>query len=182
MADKMRVPLFQILNEPCGVPESGKTREGLQRVSEIDLPLEEGLPESSYAIKIEEGAMVPMLKKTDIAVFDSLGDPNKAIRNVFIIGVQNQPPQVRMVVKNEAGMDPANFLKPATGSSTSYINKRRKSFMTPTPLHIPESRVSPIPGSAHEMVYLKSIRPERLSVVPVKNVLWMHPLIYIHSI
>lgn len=177
----MRVSLFQILTGPCGAPESGKTPEGLKRVSEIDLPLAEDLPESSYAIKIDEGAMVPMLKKTDIAVFDSLGNMNNAIRNIFIVGVQNQPPQVRMVVKNETGMDPANFLKPATGSSTSYINKRRKSFMTPTPLHIPDSRVSPIPGSAHEMVYLKSIRPERLSVIPAKDVLWMHPLIYIHS-
>lgn len=176
----MRVPLFQISNELPSAPEAGKTHGGLKQVSEIELPLEKDIPENSYAIKIDEGAMVPVLKKDAIAVFAPLGEPGKAIRNVFIVGIQNQPPLVRMVVKNEAGMDPANFLKSATGSSTSYINKRRKSFMTPTPLHIPGSRISPIPGSAHEMVYLKSLWPERLSVIPVKEVLWMHPLIYIH--
>ena len=50
--------------------------------------------------------------------------------------------------------------------------------MTPTPLHIPESRVSPIPDSAHEMIYLKGLNEnEALKVVPLREVVWMHPLI-----
>jgi hypothetical protein len=50
--------------------------------------------------------------------------------------------------------------------------------MTPTPLHIPESRVSPIPDSAHEMIYLKGLSEnETLKVVPLRDVVWMHPLI-----
>jgi len=178
----MRVPLYQILKEFSGVPGPGETLEGLERVSEIELSFGKEISEECYAMKIEEDSMAPVLKKNDVAVFAPQVEPGKALMNVFLVGIQNQPPRVRMVVKNETGMDPANFPKPATGSPTSYINKRRKSFMTPTPLHIPESRVSPIPGSAHEMVYLKSLQPERMSVVPAKEVLWMHPLIHIHSI
>ncbi len=178
----MRVPLYQILKESSGVPGPGETLEGLERVSEIELSFGKEISEECYAMKIEEDSMAPVLKKNDVAVFAPQVEPGKALMNVFLVGIQNQPPRVRRVVKNETGRDPANFPKPATGSPTSYINKRRKSFMTPTPLHIPESRVSPIPGSAHEMVYLKSLQPERMSVVPAKEVLWMHPLIHIHSI
>ena len=178
----MSVPLYQILKELSGAPLSGKMLDGLERVSEIELPLGEEMPEGCYAVKIEEDSMVPVLKKTDVAVFAPQVEPGKALKNIFLVGIENQPPRVQMVVRNETGMDPANFLKPTTGSSTSYINKRRKSFMTPTPLHIPESRVSPIPGSAHAMVYLKSLQPEHLSVVPAKEILWMHPLVRVHSI
>ena len=50
--------------------------------------------------------------------------------------------------------------------------------MTPTPLHIPESQVSPIPDSAHEMIYLKRFNEnENLQVIPLRDVVWMHPLI-----
>ncbi len=50
--------------------------------------------------------------------------------------------------------------------------------MTPTPLHIPESQVSPIPDSAHEMIYLKGLNEdEALKVIPLRDVVWMHPLI-----
>ena len=178
----MRVPLYQVLKKLSSAPESGETIAGLERISEIKLTFGKEIPEGSYAMKIEEDSMAPVLKKTDVAVFAPQGKPGKALMNVFLVGIQNQPPRVRMLVKNETGMDPANFLKPGTGSPTSTINQRRKSFMTPTPLHIPGSRVSPIPGSAHEMVYLKSLQPEHLSVVPAREVLWMHPLIHIHSI
>jgi len=178
----MRVPLYQILKEPSGVRQSGQALEGLERISEIELPFGKEIPEECYAINIEEDSMAPALKKADLAVFAPQEEPGQALMNVFLVRIQNQPPQVRMVVRTETGPDPANFPEPATGPTTSYINKRRKSFMTPTPLHIPGSRVSPIPGSAHEMVYLKSLQPEHLSVVPAKEVLWMHPLIHIHSL
>jgi len=52
--------------------------------------------------------------------------------------------------------------------------------MTPTPLHIPDSQVSPIPDSAHEMIYLKGLNEhEGLRVVPLREVVWMHPLIIV---
>ena len=52
--------------------------------------------------------------------------------------------------------------------------------MTPTPLHIPESRVSPIPDSAHERIYLKSLEESAsLMVLPLEDVIWMHPLILV---
>jgi hypothetical protein len=49
--------------------------------------------------------------------------------------------------------------------------------MTPTPLHIPGSRVSPIPGSAHEMLFLIPLSGEGpVEIAPLARVLYLHPL------
>lgn len=133
----------------------------------------ENLSESCYAVKIEDASMAPVLNLDMIGVFSAVASKTPVIRNIFAIGLRDNAPVIRQVVKNEISRtdDESN-------DSLSAKIVKRKSFMTPTPLHIPGSSVSPIPESAHESVFLKRFdQPGRLTVVPGANVLWMHPLV-----
>jgi hypothetical protein len=126
------------------------------------------LDRQCYGVEIEDESMAPVLKKGMVAVFSQNAD-NPALTNVFSIGRKGESPLVRKVVKNEID------------SFTDEGRKRlRKSFMTPTPLHIPGSRVSPIAESTHQAIFFKSLlSPEKLTLVSKGNLLWLHPLVLI---
>ena len=131
------------------------------------------LPEGCYGVRIEEESMIPVLKPGMVAVFSQNGG-TQALMNIFSIGRKGDGPLVRKVVKNEIPATGKDGVSPAGG------RPRRKSFMTPTPLHIPGSRVSPIAESTHQTIFLKSLaNPDKLTLVPGGNLLWMHPLVLI---
>lgn len=121
-------------------------------------------PAGCYGVRIEEGGMAPTLEKGMTAVFSYEEPGHAAVENIFCVGMKGQTPMIRKLVKKEGkGLSP-----------------RRKSFMTPTPLHIPDSKVSPIADSTHQRVILKSLNSgDPLMLVPVENVVWMHPLVAI---
>lgn len=119
-------------------------------------------PTGCYGVRIEEES--PLLKKGMTAVFSYEEPGVAAVENIFCVGVKGQAPVIRKLVKNEG----------------RGISSRRKSFMTPTPLHIPDSKVSPIADSTHQRVILKGLdNGDPLMFVPVENVVWMHPLVAI---
>ena len=123
-----------------------------------------------YGVEIEDDSMAPALKTGWVAIFSQTTD-TPALMNIYSIGRKGDGPLVRTVVKNEI---PGSE---KTDVSSESIRPKRKSFMTPTPLHIPGSRVSPIAESTHQTIFLKSLRnPEKLILVPGGNLLWMHPL------
>jgi hypothetical protein len=131
------------------------------------------LDQQCYGVEIEDGSMAPVLNKGMVAIF-SQNVKNPALMNVFSIGRKGESPLVRKVVKNEiTPKEIDNF--------TEEGRKRlRKSFMTPTPLHIPGSRVSPIAESTHQTIFFKSLlNPEKLTLVSKGNLLWLHPLVLI---
>ena len=131
------------------------------------------LAEGCYGVKIEDESMTSVLKAGMVAVF-SQNDRTRALMNIYSIGRKDDVPLVRKVVKNEIPVTEKVDISP------SERNPRRKSFMTPTPLHIPDSRVSPIAESTHQTIFLKSLEnPEKLILVPGGNLLWMHPLVLI---
>ena len=79
--------------------------------------------------------------------------------DIYALGLEGKEPLICKVIKSDA----------QAGSSNLRAKNRRKSFMTPTPLHIPKSRVSPIPDSSHEMIYLKDLNDkEALKVIPMR--------------
>jgi hypothetical protein len=126
-----------------------------------------------YGVEIEDESMSPVLKKGMVAIF-SQATETPALMNIFSIGRKGDGPLVRKVVRNEI---PPNEIDSFTGEGSRRL---RKSFMTPTPLHIPGSRVSPIAESTHQTIFMKSLRnPEKLTLVPKGNLLWMHPLVLI---
>ena len=126
-----------------------------------------------YGIMMDDNSMAPTLRQGMVAVFFQKGSHESAKEDIFFIGRKGELPLVRKVVKNEI---PAE----AKTGSKSDRGRLRKSFMTPTPLHIPESRISPIADSTHQMIYFKSLaEPEELSLLPADKLLWMHPMVSI---
>lgn len=131
------------------------------------------LDRQCYGVEIEDGSMAPVLTKGMVAVF-SQNVENPALMNVFSIGRKGESPLVRKVVRNE--------ITPNEMESFTVEGRKRlrKSFMTPTPLHIPGSRVSPIAESTHQTIFLKALaNPEKLILVSRGNLLWMHPLVLV---
>jgi hypothetical protein len=129
------------------------------------------LPEDCYGVKIEDESMAPVLRPGMVAVFSHSDGRESALKDIFSIGRKGELPVVRKVVRNEIHSD---------GKADSGKGRVRKSFMTPTPLHIPKSRVSPIAESTHQMIYYKGLaESEALTLLPAGNLLWMHPLVLI---
>lgn len=131
------------------------------------------LAEGSYGVEIEDKSMAPVLKPGMVAVF-SQRESTPALMNIYSIGRKGDVPLVRKVVKNEI---PA---KEKNDDTPESLRPKRKSFMTPTPLHIPGSQVSPIAESTHQTIYLKGLENlDPMILVPKGNLLWMHPLVLI---
>jgi|GEM_PF-529794 len=126
-----------------------------------------------YGVRIEDDSMVPVLCPGMVAVFSQEDQPASALKGIFSLGRKNELPVVRRVVRNEIREDEKAGSDPGKG-------KMRKSFMTPTPLHIPKSRISPVAVSTHQMIYFKRLAPpDELTLLPAGNILWMHPLMLI---
>ncbi|GIT65244.1 MAG: hypothetical protein Ct9H300mP23_08710 [Nitrospinota bacterium] len=54
--------------------------------------------------------------------------------------------------------------------------------MTPTPLHVPESKTSPIADSLHHNLIFKALsQPQGTRFIQQSNICWRHPLIYVHT-
>ncbi len=169
----IRIPLMEISGK---VGQEGQAEElppGLKRLSEVEISVSQGLPEQCYALELTDIIKKSLESGKSLGIFGS-GKGGAALNDIYALGLTGREPLVCKVIKNDARPGSSNREKPAV----SPAKNRRKSFMTPTPLHIPESRVSPIPDSAHEMIYLKDLNEsEALKVVPLRDVVWMHPLI-----
>ena len=145
----------------------------------IQIPGAPGPLDGCYAVKIEDGSMAPVLPAGMVAVFSTLPNQKPAEFSIHCVGRVGGRPLIKKVVKNETKITDVR----EGGLEGMGILKRkaaRKSFMTPTPLHIPGSRVSPIAESTHQMIYLKSFTDsEALILIPAEKLLWMHPLVLI---
>ncbi len=173
---EQRIPLFRIGR----VKETSKTLpEGLILITSYPVNPKSNLPENSYALKIEDSSMEPLLKPGNIAIFSKSEININAFEKVYLFGIRGQIPLVRKIIKD----DEKNFGKENADISNKNYNVKpnRKSFMTPTPLHIPKSYVSPIPNSSHEMIFLKGLQEgASLEIFSSKDLLWKHPLICVY--
>jgi hypothetical protein len=153
----IRVPLMGISGK---VEQEGRAEElpqGLKRISEVEISVSQVLLVPCYALEIPNIVKESVEPGKSLGIF-GLGKDVTALNDIYALGLMGR--------------------EPLQAIASSRVKNRRKSFMTPTPLHIPESRVSPIPDSAHEMIYLKGLNEnEALKVVPLRDVVWMHPLI-----
>jgi hypothetical protein len=127
-----------------------------------------------YGVLIDDQGMDPVLSAGMIALFKPQADKVLAKENIFSIGIRGQVPLIRKVLKKD---HPGGEGK--SGSRLRQASRPvRKSFMTPTPLHIPGSRVSPIDDKTHEMILIKSLEASaQVQVIPTEKILWMHPLV-----
>jgi hypothetical protein len=172
-----RIPLVEISGK---VELEGRTEElpqGLKRISEVEIPVPQGLPKPCYALELTDIVKDSVAPRNSLGIFGP-GVDGVALNDIYALGLAGREPVVCKVIKNDGRSGSSHQEEPSQTTSSSRVKNRRKSFMTPTPLHIPESRVSPIPDSAHEMIYLKGLsQNETLKVIPLRDVVWMHPLI-----
>jgi len=178
-----RLPLFRIIQSEESSSTNLVENDGLVLISSLDVPTEKELPEGCYALKIQDSSGEPVLKGKKLGIFCKGNLKRAGVAQVFAVWIQGRTPQIIKIVKDDTGNDPADSPASEKKSEEASVNLRRKSFMTPTPLHVPDSRVSPIPKSAHEMIFLKGLRNgDPVNLVPVKDVLRMDPLVYIPDI
>lgn len=114
-----------------------------------------------YALLVGEESPVPALGRGSLAVFSTAG--GEALHGVYSLALRGGEPCMRRRLSRPA--------------ETGAAARPRKSFMTPTPLHIPDSRVSPIPDAAHEMLFLAPLSGDGpVDIVPLSRALYLHPL------
>ncbi len=173
---KIEIPLISFSNrESSGI--FGLKGDFLSVEPTVKLLAEVKLPKKCYGVKVVDRSMTPHLEPGKLALFGEV--QASALHNIFSIGVKNANPLIRKILKNEGRAGGQNADVDEAGKVPS-ASRRAKSFMTPTPLHIPDSKVSPIPDSAHEMVMLsKTGGAGGVTVIPSKDILWIHPLLYI---
>jgi len=162
------LPLMQISGF-AGAPDSVKSvLPGLKRISNIKVKVDGELPASCFIVELPDKVREMLEHSPRFGVLGP-ADSRPALENVYLLGERGKTAAFCRLVKKDAS------------SGTPRLTVRpRKSFMTPTPLHIPESRVSPIPESTHEMIYVQKIgSSESLKVIPVREVAWMYPLIHV---
>ncbi len=160
------LPFSSLLSEETGFLRSGG--QDWDRFPKIQVTLDLEFPPECYGVRVADETMSPVLQPGMVGVFSVREKHESALMAIFSIGIQEEPPRIRKVLKNETGQE--------TGGSKKTV--ARKSFMTPTPLHIPGSRVSPIADSTHRMIYLKTFADsEAVTLVPADKLLWMHPLV-----
>ena len=140
-----------------------------QPVIEISADIKSGC----FAVRIEDHAMAPVLNPGELAVFST--EVAEATAGIYAIGPKAGPPIIRKVIRSK-GQNEGSGGPPGKPASVRV----RKSFMTPTPLHIPGSRVSPIHDSTHHMLFLQALNGENpVQLLRSGDIHWMHPLIKI---
>ena len=129
----------------------------------ILIPVE--LPAYSYGIDIKDSSLSCYFGVNTIAIFCKEDSPAKD--NIFLVGLKRKPPFVGKLLKDE-----------------SYAEGQgRKTFMTPTPLHIPESKTSPIADSLHHNLIFKVLsNPPGTRFVQQSSIVWKHPLIFVQKV
>ena len=173
----IRIPLMKISGKVEPEDQAEELPQGLKWFSDMEISVPQGLPESCYALEIPDIVKEFAGSESSLGVFGP-GEDVVTLNDIYALGLAGREPLVGRVIKSDAHSDSDNRRKPSPSTPSSQVRNRRKSFMTPTPLHIPHSQVSPIPDSAHEMIYLKGLSEnESLKVIPLRDVVWMHSLI-----
>ena len=122
------------------------------------------LPDFSYGVEMKNSSMSTYFGVNTIAIFSKSDSP--AQENVFLVGLKNKPPFIGKLLKDESETE----------------GQGRKTFMTPTPLHIPGSKTSPIADSLHQTLIFKVLsNPQGTRFVQQSNMRWSHPLIVVQN-
>ncbi len=144
--------------------ERGKKVFLSNNYTRISPPME--LPDSCYGVRIEDACHTPFLPPGCLAVFSKTD--GTALENIYAVGVQEEFPFLGKWMQKEIPEESAG--------------SRRKVFMVPTPLHVPDSRISPIAPSLHHVLLFKDFSSSgKLRVIPASKILWKHPLVYVQK-
>jgi hypothetical protein len=128
----------------------------------ISPPME--LPDLCYGVRIEFDCDTPFLPLDCLAVFSK--SEGTAFGNIYAVEVQGEFPFIGKWLQKE----------------TLEGGNRQKVFMVPTPMHVPDSQISPIAPSLHHVLLFKDFASSgKLRLVPANKVLWTHRLVYVQK-
>lgn len=148
----------------------GPAPSGLKQVSVLSEFVPQMVPTPCFVLELPDKIEKSVEPGKKMGIFGPEGDAS-SLNDIYLLGVRGRPAGLCRLVKRDS-----------PSGTTNRGNRPRKSFMTPTPLHIPESRVSPIPESSHEMIYIREFSgDESVKVIPLREVVWMHPLIHVRE-
>jgi len=124
------------------------------------------LPDLCYGVQIEGACDTPFLPLGCLAVFSK--SEGTALENIYAVEVQGEFPFIGKWMQKE--------------SSEGSAGSRRKVFMVPTPLHVPDSQNFPIAPSLHHVLLFKDFANlGKLRLVPANKVLWTDRLVYVQK-
>lgn len=124
------------------------------------------LPDLCYGVRIEGDWDTHILPLGCLAVFSKTeGD---ALEDIYAVEAQGELPFMGKWIQKKTSEG---------GSGTE-----RKVFMVPTPMHVPDSRISPIAPSLHNVLLFKDLANSgKLRLIPVGKLLWKHRLVYVQK-
>jgi hypothetical protein len=124
------------------------------------------LPDLCYGVRIEGACDTPFLPLGCLAVFSK--SEGTALGNIYAVKVQGEFPFVGKWMQKE--------------TSEGGAGSRLKVFMVPTPMHVPDSEISPIAQSLHHVLIFKDFAsPGKLRLIPSNKVLWTHRLVHVQN-
>jgi hypothetical protein len=159
----LHVPLIRLQDVEAFLEGSQTDGESSPRILKVEAPI----PDSCFALEstnIEESSAIPA---RGIGVFAVGFGKFDAVDQVFLLRCSPENPRLCRMVRSEQEV----------GAGEVFRASRRKSFMTPTPLHIPTSQVSPIPDYTHSVFCLKIYGQEKLEVVSTDQSARLLPLV-----
>ena len=128
----------------------------------ISSPME--LPDACYGVRIERAFGTPILPLDCLAVFSKT--EGTALEDIYAVGMREELPFIGKWIQKENSDEVSG----------------RKVFMVPTPMHVPDSRTSPIAPSLHHVLLFKDFKNAgKLKLISAKKVLWKHRLVYVEK-
>ncbi|QPJ62966.1 MAG: hypothetical protein G3M70_14215 [Candidatus Nitronauta litoralis] len=161
----MNIPLVRLRDVEALIGSSGEDNGDVLPQTYVDSPI----PEDCFAISPQDISNKLPFYGQGVPVFAKQFETCEPVDQIFLLRFSPEIPHFCRMVRSEQ----------KAGAGEVFRSTRRKSFMTPTPLHIPTSKVSPIPDYTHSFFYLKLYDRENLEVVSTSQSNRLLPLVKI---
>lgn len=159
----MDIPLIRLQDVEDYLEGSGENK----RWADNQVSVDSAIPDTCFAIFSQDLDKNFPLYGQGVPVFARQFESLDAVEQIFLLRFHQEAPRLCRMIRSEQ----------KAGAGEVFRASRRKSFMTPTPLHIPTSRISPIPDYTHSFFYLKLFDQENLEVVSTDQSERLLPLV-----
>jgi hypothetical protein len=173
-----QIPIYRIEQISC-LYKNDANAPALECIK-LSFSSEIELSESNFGIQVDSNSFQPEFHSGDILIF-SKKESDKALQNIYLFITDDSEPLIGEIINTQEKVTNLST-KQGQSSSNKYRIARRKSFMTPTPLHIPTSQISPVADSSHERILIRPIGGEKQFI----SILWQKtinsfPMVFIQK-
>jgi len=146
----------------------------------LSFPSNIEISEYNFGVQIDTNNFQPDFYPGDTIIFTKK-EAETSLKNIYLFITDDNKPIIGEVIhKPDAKNNISSKLNKS--ESTEYRKARRKSFMTPTPLHIPTSQISPVADSSHERILIRPIGDKKQLVsIPTQKNIFTFPIVFIHK-